>query len=445
MTDLAARVRAERIRAGLSQTALAGPDFSPSYVSLIESGRRIPTDSALSVLAARLGTTAEFLRFGEHAPSEERARLEIAYARIALVNGEAEEARRRLLEIDLTTVAVHHQHEALRVLAEAHEAAGDLDSAVDVLEPLLAEALERGRFAEAAEVGSNLVATYHEAGDLGRSLDLGDRVLAAVEAAGLAGTDEHLRLAATVLWSSYERGDLLFATHRARDRIALAERCGSARGRGSIYWNAALVAEGRGDIAEACRLTDRALAYLSEGAASRDVPRLRLHYAWLLLRADTPDARAALAHLESARADLVLVGSEIELARCDVETGRAHLLLGDDLRAEEMARAGLARLEGKVAIDACSAMLLLGDVMAARGEMVEARHAYSWAADTLGMMSAGRSAAGIWRALGDRLVRHGDLTGAVDAYDRALREVGVRPSAHPVSSAVRASTVASEA
>src|SRR5690606_20908487 len=117
-------------------------------------------------------------------------------------------------------------------------------------------------------LGTSLVGSYHEAGDLSRSVELGEALLRELEAGGVAGTDEHLRLAATVLWTYYERGDLLFATHRASELIELAEKQGTARGRGSIYWNAALVAEGRGDFAEARSLTERALAYLSEGAAS---------------------------------------------------------------------------------------------------------------------------------------------------------------------------------
>ncbi|NLE71009.1 MAG: helix-turn-helix transcriptional regulator, partial [Actinomycetales bacterium] len=101
MTGLAERLRAERARAGLSQTALAGDDFSPSYISLIESGRRMPTDAALAVLAARLGTTVDYLKYGDAAPSEERARLEISFARLALSNGAAQEAKDRLLALDL--------------------------------------------------------------------------------------------------------------------------------------------------------------------------------------------------------------------------------------------------------------------------------------------------------------------------------------------------------
>lgn len=434
MTQIAERIRAERLRAGLSQTALAGGDLSPSYISLIEAGRRVPTDAALTVLATRLGTTAEYLRFGDKAPSEERARLEIGFARLALANGAAQEARDRLLSLDLSSIAPRHHAEALGALAGAHEALGEFDKAVDVLEPLLADARAKHRSLEAAGLASTLVAAYHEAGDLGRSVEIGEQVLAEIEADGIAGTDEHLRLASTILWSYYERGDLLFAAHRAAELIGIADSKGTLRGRGSIYWNASLVAEGRGDYGEARRLTERALAYLSEGAASRDVPRLRMHYGWLLLRCDPPDPRAALQHLEQAARELEMVGSEVERARCTLEVGRAHLMLGDIQLAEEMAHAGLAALGEQASLDACHGQILLGDALAARGDLDGAKVAYRWAADRLGMMSAGRNSATVWRSLADRMLEYGDTEGAAAAYETALREAGIRPTALPMMS-----------
>lgn len=432
MTGLPERIRTERARAGLSQTALAGNDFSPSYVSLIESGRRTPTDSALAVLAERLGTTVEYLKFGDRAPSEERARLEIGFARLALTNGEAQQAKDRLLALDLTTISPRYHGEARRALAAAHEALGELDDAVRVLEPLLADARAHRRSLEAALLATSLVSIYHEAGDLTRSVEIGEEVLADVEEQGIAGTDEHLRLASTILWSYYERGDLLFATHRAAELIRLAEEKGTHRGRGSIYWNASLVAEGRGDLAEARRLAERALGYLSEGSASRDVPRLRLHFAWLLLRSEPAEPVLALTQLDLAAHDLEMVGSETELARCDFEAGRAHLLLGHVDEAEDRARKGLERLTvGVATLDVCNGRMLLGDVLAARGQVAEATECYGWAAEMFGMMSAGRDAATVWRSLGDRMLANGDTAGAARAFEAALREAGIRPTTLP--------------
>ena len=55
------RLRRLREAAGLSQTALAGDDLHPSYISMLESGRRAPTPAALAVIARRLGVSRQHI------------------------------------------------------------------------------------------------------------------------------------------------------------------------------------------------------------------------------------------------------------------------------------------------------------------------------------------------------------------------------------------------
>jgi ATP/maltotriose-dependent transcriptional regulator MalT len=416
------------LAAGLSQTALAGDALSPSYISLIESGRREPTDAALGVIAERLGSTVEYLKHGDEGPAEARAKLALDYARLDLVSGEASSARDRILALDLEPVSRQVRVEALLALAQAHEMLGDLESAVGVLEPLLTQARVEQHHLDAAAAATALVASYVESGDLGRAIEVGDRQLAELEEAGLTGTDEHLRLGSTTLWAYVERGDLRYATHRAAELIRQAESLGTPRGRGSVYWNAALVAEQRHDYGLAKRYTERALALLGEGEVSRDIPRLRLNYAWLLLRSDPAEPATALEQLERAAPELEVSGSEVEMARLDVERSRAHLMQGDPVAAESFGRAALDRLGDQPRLDGAAAQLAIGDALHARGEVEAASRAYRWAADMLGMMSASRQSAAVWRELGDRFLGHGDVTGAAQAFDRALREAGFRPA-----------------
>ncbi len=426
MTEVSDRIRELRLAAGLSQTALAGDAFSPSYISLIEAGRRVPTDAALEVLAARLDTTVDYLRHGDTAPSEARARLEVDYAKLALLDGDPTQARDRLQALDLAQIAPAHHTEILLTLARAHEALGDLESSVAVLEPLLVRLRKRGQHLDVATVANDLVASYLEAGDLHRSIDLGEQVAEELEAAGLAGTDEHLRLASTVLWAYVERGDILYATHRVGELIQQAEEHGTPRGRGSVYWNAALVAEERRDFALAHSYTSRALALLGETSTGRDVPRLRMHYAWLLLRSEPAEPAEALVQLDLAAEQLSAVGSDRERSRVEVERSRAHLMLGDVAAAEEWARSALDRLKGATRLETAIAHLALGDALHVAGKEQEAADAYRWAADMLGMMSAGRTSAAAWRELGDRFLGRGDTAGAAAAFDRALSEAGFR-------------------
>ncbi|MFI2752490.1 helix-turn-helix domain-containing protein [Cellulomonas sp. P22] len=428
MTKIADRVRQARLAAGLSQTALAGDAFSPSYISLIEAGRREPTDAALAVLATRLGSTVEYLKHGDDGPNEARTRLEIDYAKLELTSGEPAAAKVRLERLDLDAVTHALRVDGLLTLARANESLGALEDAVGILEPLLVDARSRGHHLDAAIVATGLVASYLEAGDLHRSVEVGERTLRDLDSALLTGTDEYLRLASTVLWAYVERGDLLYATHRASELIRQAEALGSPRGRGSVYWNAAVVAEHRRDYELAQRYTERALALLGEGGEGRDLPRLRLNYASLLVHSEPPEPHEALRQLDRAIPYLVAGGSEIELSRVDVLRSRAHLVLHDPILAEACARDALARLGEQPRLETAVAHLALGDALHARGDVEGASKAHGWAADMLGMMSANRQSAAAWRQLGDRFLGTGDIAGAAHAFDRALREAGIRPA-----------------
>src|SRR3954467_2028418 len=96
LTTFAERLRDQRRAAGLSQTELAGDGLSPSYISLLESGRRRPSPAVASLLAANLGRSTSQLLEGEPSEHERRIQLEWAYAELALRHDGAEEAVTRL-------------------------------------------------------------------------------------------------------------------------------------------------------------------------------------------------------------------------------------------------------------------------------------------------------------------------------------------------------------
>ena len=63
LSTLGARLRQARQARGLSQEALAQPEFTKSYISAIERGNARPSLKALELLARRLGVPVdEFLR-----------------------------------------------------------------------------------------------------------------------------------------------------------------------------------------------------------------------------------------------------------------------------------------------------------------------------------------------------------------------------------------------
>ncbi|WTL69982.1 helix-turn-helix transcriptional regulator (plasmid) [Streptosporangium sp. NBC_01495] len=68
--SLGQRVRYLRRRWGMSQAELAGTELSDSYVSLIETGKRVPTREVIQLLADRLGVHPRLLEIG--GPAQQR-------------------------------------------------------------------------------------------------------------------------------------------------------------------------------------------------------------------------------------------------------------------------------------------------------------------------------------------------------------------------------------
>lgn len=433
MTTIGTRVRELRTAKGLSQQALAGEGLSPGYISLIESGKRAPSRAAAQRLAERLGVPVERLLQEDRPPASDHARLEANFARLSLANGNPAEAVRCLRAIRFEELDSQTACDASLVLAEALQETGDLDRAVRVLEVLMERCRREQSWLVVASAATALAAMYIESGDVAHSVATARDALAEVEAAGLEGTDDHIRLGSVYVWALVESGDLLFAARRVELLIDVAERLGSMRARGSIYWNAALVAHERGRIADAIRLTDRAVAMLGEQEDSRDLPRLRMHYAWLLLNHPHPRAVDALRQLDRAVANDALVGSMLDLGVVAAFRGRAHLVLGELDEAAEHAAQALVLLGASAHIERVSALLLLGDVESRRDVDV-AHQSYREAERVLSQVVPSRKIARLWRELGDAWRDLGELARSVDAYDRSLNMIGIaqRPAASPV-------------
>lgn len=431
MTAIGARVRQLRRAKGLSQQALAGDGISPGYVSLIESGKRTPSPATVERLARRLGVSVSEL-VGESKPEvNEAARLEVNFARLALANGHPTEAIRSLGAVNLEELDSATACDAALVLAESLQETGNLDRAVGVLESLVVRCRREQSWLTFAQAATVLSVMYIESGDTARSADTAEAAVTLVEEGGLAGTDEHIRLCSVLVSALIERGNLMYATLRAEELIEVADRVGSPRARGSVYWNAAAVAHNRGRLKEALRLSDRAIALLVEQEASRDLPRLRLNHAWILLDQQGPRPTEALEQLALAEADPVLTGSTLDLGVAKTLRGRALLLLGHVDDAAEHAANALQTLGPSAHVERVSALLLLGDVGTAQLNLDLAKEAYAESQRVLSGMKPSRRVARLWRELGDSLRSFGDRRGALTAYDKALKILGMASRPEP--------------
>ncbi|MFF5011945.1 helix-turn-helix domain-containing protein [Streptomyces sp. NPDC001165] len=426
-STLGQRLRALRRERGLSQSDLAGGAVSASYVSLIESDRRTPEPPVVELLAERLGTTVEYLLTGRDRAELNERRLRLRFAELALANGAALEARDRLLDLAQESDP-ELRWEILWALTRAYEALGETDRTLDGVERLI-DAARRG---ETLPVGLLPLLTQRcrilsEAGDFGRSIELGEQALQEVRLLGLEGTDDEIRLASTLVAGYWGRGDLATAQRLVSRVIERAERNGSRRARGSAYWNAALVAEARGDLALSLGLVEKALALMAEDDSEHSLARLRLTYAWLLLRAEPPELEQAGPLLNQAYEVLVRVSDTGDLAACETELARLELLSGRPADAVGIALRAMGRLETRKAVEAGRARWVLGLAMVSDGRTAAGIEECRTAAEELQSLGAQLEAAQAWREVAELQARHIGADQALEAYRRMADCVRVKP------------------
>ena len=343
MSTIGTRVRELRRSKGLTQQALAGDGISAGYVSLIESGKRVPSEDVVRRLADRLGVDFETLNRDEEAGLvTDQALLEMNFARMALANGNPAEAVRCLNGLMLRGLLDSSTAcDVALVLAEALGVPGQLDEAVKTLESLVARCRREESWLVLGTAAASLVMMYVESSDSDRAhgrddagRDRGSRSRGHRRAHPARG---RLRLGLLRAWRPALRLAPRPGAHRRR-RPAGAARVPADPSTGTPrWWRTVVAASGT-----PCGSPSAPSRSWASRTASRDLPRLRLHYAWLLLNGRVPP-RPAMPH-RRARPRPVRPGPpgspDGPRAGCHAPCGdSAHLILGEFDDAAEHAAA----------------------------------------------------------------------------------------------------------
>jgi transcriptional regulator with XRE-family HTH domain len=426
-SGFAARLRERRIQRGLSQSDLAAPGVSASYISLLEAGRRAPTRQVAERLAARLDIDVDELLHGVSAEALTQARTDLSFAQLCLGQGDAGQAREvleALVESGALQSDPERQFAARLALAEALERLGEIDMAIRRLEGLRAEAQSAPEQLPWLSIVVAMSRCYREAGDLQHAVAIAERALDRCLEWGLTGLSGHAQLVATLAVAYYERGDLTRAAVLL-DELLAATGPTDRQGQAAAYWNAALIAGERGQHAEAERLAAKAAARIAEGDDERALARLKSTRAYLLLAQNPPDALRARALLHESLPALRQHDSAGAVASAEVELARCETLLGQPRRAREHAESALHHLGSDAALEIARARAVLGQALLASGDEAAARASLTSAAELLTVLGASRQASSGWRYLADVLMESGDIAEAAKAYRAALDAAGL--------------------
>jgi tetratricopeptide (TPR) repeat protein len=421
------RIKEIRCQRGLSQAQLAHPELSDSYISLIESGRRMPTPAVLELIATKLGCSVSYLVNGVTAEEMEDLELNLRYARLALENGETEEARRRfaqLLEEPNLERLPSLRQEAEYGLALAVEACGDLEEAIPIL-IRLRDSLDQGTPREQrVAITMALTRCYRDTGQTTAAIQVAETEIAAMLESGWS--DELIELGSTLLSCYMERGDLLRAHQYSAELLAAAEELGTPRAIVAASWNAAEIADMLGNGDEAVSLAQRALAVQAENGEPRNLARLRASYAGIKLRNRPDESAESLNMLLHAERELrESAASPLDHALCLQHLAMAELNLGHVEQAIEYATRSLGLLDDSAPEVCADTRAILGQAYLALGRTADAIREANLAIELLEDVPPSRLTAETWLTTATVLENAGDQEGSTFAYHRAMECSGL--------------------
>jgi tetratricopeptide (TPR) repeat protein len=200
------------------------------------------------------------------------------------------------------------------------------------------------------------------------------------------------------------------AWQKATSLIEEARAHDSSIGMGAAYWNAALIAEARGDLQQALRLSQRALALFSEQGASKHIVELQQVVAWMTMSSAPDRAPEAARLLDESRPQVDELGGSPAAAQWETLRALAHFLVGELSRAETMARRAVLHTEQvDEPRETAEALMILGDVLTARGKDDEGLESYRSAERTLRRSSPTHRFAAVYRELAQRFNLAGEV------------------------------------
>ena len=376
--QIGARLKAARLRAGLTQQQVAAGRYTKAYVSALENGLIKPSMAALRFLAVRLGTTPSELladaderwarmeaelrlaagdwqaavdRFDELLDRDpqglERARVVVGLAEGFCRLGRAAEAIRAASEADdrFTRAGLRAEARLARYwLAGAHHLSDNPDEAKRLFEQLLAEDTE------AAPLGVDLrirvlvalAAVMTQSGQPRRALSFLE------EARGIGADIDDRRRAALLssLALGYRAtGDMEAAMRSGLQSLALYKAADAVVESASVENELALIYLTLGNLREA--RSHAAVARRSFEAGGHEF--LLAHVAETEAQIALADGKVALASEKAAaagemarrtgnqKAEISALLTEARAARASADTGRAATILA---RAADLARGG---------------------------------------------------------------------------------------------------------
>jgi tetratricopeptide (TPR) repeat protein len=265
---IAARIRALREAARMTQAELAGKDFSKGFISLLETGRNGVSLRAARVLAARLGVSVDELLRPERLAGDRELELAMTRAEADLAAGRLDDAlasaapAAKSARNDVRARYARLKGRVLLAKDDAKNAVADLADAARLFRQ------ERQRDL-AARTLFDLAQAYARCEVPGEAVTYGLQCEQAINAGDLVDASLEMRLMAFLAGLFVTMGDLTSADLRIERARRLAEDIAEPNGAGNLYYHLAVLRQDEGDPESALRFALKALeAYEHLGVAA---------------------------------------------------------------------------------------------------------------------------------------------------------------------------------
>jgi tetratricopeptide (TPR) repeat protein len=413
------RIRKARVQRGLTQAELAGDEYSAAYVSIIESGKREPSERVLKAFAKTLGITYEELATGRRPDAEATLEEELAVARRELSSGHHQDAIAAFRRIGRR--AAQYELDALRdkaAVAEAfaHEAEGNIAGALTMYEELQ-ETLPDHRPAIKADAVAGRARCVRMLGDVPYSIYVLESYLAHLHRLRLLEPVALIRIHVSLVGAYFDGGMANKAAEAADAALQLSPRIADAERLAGMHINIARVLMEKGEFEAAADSFASAESLYKELGFDAEIGRAHLARSFLMKQqARYTEARA---DLEQALAIFERTRNEVNQVRAMSELGGLERLLGrPDEAVFTLERA--ARMAGKK--NPTSAAVSYRELALCHvelGQPVKAKTSFNKAIGLLEGSGDKYELAITYRTWGDALRDAKDYQKACDAYRSA--------------------------
>jgi tetratricopeptide (TPR) repeat protein len=413
------RVRKARLQRGLTQSELAGDDYSAAYVSIIESGKREPSERVLKAFAKTLGMTYEELASGRPPHAEATLEEELLAIRQALSSGDLSEATgncrrvaRRAAAYGLTRV-----HDKAAVLeAFSLELGGDFSGALALYERLQ-ETIRDEHLAIKADAVAGRARCLRMLGDTPYSTYVAESYLSHIRRSGLTDPDSLIRIYMTLVASYFEGGMVQQASAVADEALKLSAKARDAERVAGMHINVARVLMEQGNYREAAESFSTAEKLYGELAYAAELGVTFLARAFLMNKQE--QYAEARSDLDSALRIFEATGNEVNQARAMSELGATQRIEGSPEEAIFTLQRAVRLADKRAPATAAISHRELALCHAGLGDGTKMRSHFKKAIDLLEGSGESYELAVTYRALGDALREEKDYQEACDAYRSA--------------------------